>query len=268
MTKNLQIEGNKEVTIDVLLDAVDSFRQRLSQVRNQVQPEDGWYQYDSMSNIWILSQFLSNDNRSISRLAAQKSIADFGAADGDTAFLLSSFGFKVDIVDYAETNHNGLEGARLLKTHLGLDVGIHDVNLDRGFWAPDSEYGLVLFLGILYHLQNPFAAMANLAEISDHCIVSTRITRLAQDQQRDISDIPAAYLVDEFEMNNDPTNYWIFTEAGLLRLFDRTGWRVKDTLKLGDLVASDPISMDHDERFFALLESKKRDIQTSSALSS
>ena len=255
---NEVVFGGGDVTIDVLLASVDSFRGKLQGYRDKASPEGGWYQYDSLSNIWILSQLLSGEHRSISQLAAGKAIADFGAADGDTAFLLRSFGFGVDIVDFAATNQNGLRGARLLASLLDLDIGIHDVNLDKGFWSPNKDYGLVLFLGLLYHLQNPFAAMSNLSEIADHCVVSTRITRFAQDKVRDLSDIPVAYLVDEMEMNNDPTNYWIFTEAGLRRLLDRSGWIIMDTLKLGDLVSSNPTSMDHDERFFALLKSKRR----------
>jgi hypothetical protein len=56
-------------------------------------------------------------------------------------------------------------------------------------------------------------------------------------------------------MNDDPTNYWIFSDAGLARLVDRTGWTVRAAMNVGDTTASRPDSNDHDERSFLLLES-------------
>jgi hypothetical protein len=49
-----------------------------------------------------------------------------------------------------------------------------------------------------------------------------------------------AYLVDPIETNNDPTNFWIFTVAGLRRILARTGWEVLDFVTLGATDASDP----------------------------
>jgi hypothetical protein len=62
--------------------------------------------------------------------------------------------------------------------------------------------------------------------------------------------------VDPYETNNDPTNYWIFTEMGLRRIFSRTGWEVVSLITLGALVDSDPASAEFDQRAFALLRSR------------
>ena len=70
----------------------------------------------------------------------------------------------------------------------------------------------------------------------------------------DASGIAAAYLLAPDESNSDATNYWIFTTAGLRRLFDRTGWNVLVERHLGDIKTSNPQDNARDERLFAILE--------------
>jgi len=255
--------GSREtdLLLDDLIDAAKELRSDLEAIRRAESPPSGWYPYDSLNNLYHLDRLLEGEHRSITRLSGGLPIADIGAADGEMSFLLDRHGFEVDIIDNAPTNQNGLEGARLLARKLDADVRIIDTNIDRsidgGLGGEGREYGLAIFLGILYHLKNPFLAMEQLAAKCRRCLVSTRITRLAPDRNREISDMSLAYLVDRTELNGDPTNFWIFTEVGLRRLFSRTGWRVVNAITVGDTKASDPISMDHDERFFALLENER-----------
>jgi hypothetical protein len=56
------------------------------------------------------------------------------------------------------------------------------------------------------------------------------------------------------ECNNDDTNFWIFTDEGLKRLADRTGWKVLSYLTVGETKSSTPADPDRDERAFCLLE--------------
>src|SRR4029077_360895 len=63
-----------------------------------------------------------------------------------------------------------------------------------------------------------------------------------------------------------PTNYWIFSRAGLMQLFQRTGWLVRDFATAGAERASDPIHADHDERAFCLLESATTDLNLDARL--
>jgi hypothetical protein len=173
-----------------------------------------------------------------------------------------------------------------VKEALGSKVTITDVDLDSQFALPHSDYGLVFFLGILYHLKNPFFALESLSRAARHCVVSTRIAKfatgvedrsptplsklvgLARDQlppkaqkaltQRRIEDMPVAYLVDDFECNNDPTNFWIFSAEGLKRLFKRTGWEIIDFATSGNTDRSDPASQDGDERAWVFARSLRR----------
>ena len=162
----------------------------------------------------------------------------------------------MEIVDNAPTNMNGLTGARMLKQLLRARLTINDVDLDEQFRLSHEHYGLVIFLGILYHLQNPFLVLKKLAECSDFCLVSTRITQLSGDRLTRLDSAPVAYLLDPLETNNDSTNYWIFTELGLRRIFSRTGWEVISLITVGELVDSDPSSPEFDQRAFALLRSR------------
>jgi tRNA (mo5U34)-methyltransferase len=229
---------------------------RLREARAKVGEGVAWYPYDSLSNFYHLDTLLRGDLRDLDRLAMRRPVADIGAADGDVAFALEAAGgWDVDIIDTASTNMNGLEGARKLARQLDSRVQIYDIDLDQQFRLPRDTYGLVLLLGILYHLQNPFYVLKELARRAEYCLVSTRVARFAGHPKTAIGALPVAYLVDAFETNNDPTNHWIFSPAGFERLASRTGWVVLETLHVGNVAGSDPATAEGDERMFALLRS-------------
>ena len=230
------------------------FRSELAETKAELASPNFWYPYDSLTNLAALEQLLTSRHRDLANLAGDRPIADIGAGDGDLAFLLARHGFTVDIVDFGPTNFNGLAGARLQADHFSTSVAVHEVDLDRQFVLPRERYGLVLCLGILYHLQNPFFALRTLAECADHLLLSTRVARTTVDGVVPLDRAPIAYLVAPTETNNDPTNYWIFSPAGLNRLFERTGWVVLDERNFGRVDGdSNPSSDDRDERMFCLL---------------
>jgi hypothetical protein len=244
------------VTIEDLMATVPSFAAELRETKLSLAPEEFWYPYDTLANVGILSLLLPEGFRDLTALVDGGPIADIGGADGDLAFLLESAGFRMELIDHGPTNFNGLRGARLVGEARQSKVQIEDVDLDAQFRLPGSSYGLVLFLGILYHLQNPFYVLKQLAEVSRNCVLSTRIARATTDGTVPLELAPVAYLVDPFETNNDPTNYWIFSEFGLRRLLERTGWDVMALSRFGDTAASDPSSAEHDERAFCVLRSR------------
>ncbi len=242
--------------IDDLMDALGAQVERLRVARSQIGDDIPWYPYDILANFVHINGMLSGENRNLDRLAQGLPVADIGAADGDLAFALENVaGWQVDIVDTAATNMNGLRGARALCDHLGSQVQVHDIDLDRQFALPRERYGLVFLLGILYHLQNPFYALRELASRSSHCLLSTKVARFAGPAKTPIGDLPIGYLVAPDETNNDATNYWILSPAGLERLVMRAGWSILDRANVGDTVASDPATPENDERMFLLLHS-------------
>ncbi len=182
-------------------------------------------------------------------------VVDVGCGDGDIAFFLESMGAEVDAVDHPLTNYNRMEGVRALKRALGSKIGIHALDLDSRPNLPRSNYGFATMLGVLYHLKNPYMVLETLAHRAQHLYLSTRIASLTPDRGLNFGALPMAYLVDDRELNNDPTNFWIFSKTGLERLVRRAGWTVLQQFTLGvSPEESDPVT--NDTRAFLLLESR------------
>lgn len=239
---------------DKLLDRSIHFNKELESVKKETNIDFSWYPYGSLNNFIHLREIL-NERPITSLIEKQPKILDIGAADGDLSFFLESLSYEIDIIDYGPTNYNQLKGARLLKERLNSRVSIYEIDLDSQFNLPNVHYDLVFFLGILYHLKNPFYVLEALSRNSRHMILSTRVAQYTPDGTP-ISKSSLAYLLGPKESNNDPTNFWIFSETGLRRLFDRCGWEILILTSVGDRKASNPCDNDHDERVFTLLKSK------------
>jgi tRNA (mo5U34)-methyltransferase len=219
-------------------------------------PPDGftYYGYDILSNVAHLEASLgANWGGLLGKIDGP--IADIGTADGDLGYFLESLGHQVDLIDYPATNWNGMRAVKLLHTLLGSSASIAEVNLDAQFHLPRQRYGLVVFLGILYHLKNPYFAMEAIAKTAKYCVMSTRVAKFAPDGTR-IAHLPVSYLLDPDESNNDATNYWIFSEQGLRRLVGRAGFDVEAWSTVGCTDSSEPAKADRDERAFVLLRSR------------
>ncbi len=241
---------------------VSEFRQRALEFEPELEarklrlaPQSEWYPYGTLNNFHTFDAMLTGEHRELSRYLDAGPIADIGAADGDLSFLLHSLGYEVDIIDNGPTNWNGLRGARLLAEEAGAGVSVHEVDLDSQFVLP-RQYGLAFFLGILYHLQNPFYALHHLSRSSRYAFLSTKVAQVTGDAAVRLDQAPVAYLLGADECNNDATNYWVFSVAGLRRLFDRTGWEVLEFTTGGCTIDSEPASMDRDERAFCFLRSR------------
>jgi hypothetical protein len=243
------------MNISQLLEQSRAFRQRLLALKVSNPPSGfTWYGYEIFGNFTHLERMLTGENREIFARVKDRPILDVGAADGDLAFFLESLGYRVDIVDWPSTNWNGLRGARRIKELLGSGVGIHEIDIDAVF-EPPSRYGLVVFLGILYHLRNPMLALERFARCSDYLLLSTRVARFAPDGRTALDGVSVAYLLGPEECNNDATNWWIFSRPGLRKLVARAGWQILDELSVGATERSDPARPDRDERVFMLLRS-------------
>ena len=213
-----------------------------------------WYPYDSFSNVFQIQELMNRADLSLDRIAGGDRVLDIGAADGALSLFFESVGYTVDSWDCSSTNMNRMQGIRALAQAFGSKIEISDIDLDARF-EMNREYSLVLFLGTLYHLKNPFYALETLARHARFCFLSTRVARLNADRTVRIDAMPIAYLLDADECNSDTTNYWIFSPPGLMRLAGRAGWDVRVSATCGP-PESDPTSAAGDERMFLLLESK------------
>jgi len=232
-----------------------SFEKDLNQKKLSVKPENFWYPYGIMNNLIHLDNLLTGENRDLLSLIDKKPVLDIGSADGDLAFFFESLGIEVDVIDYSPTNFNGMEDVKLLKKTLNSSVEIYNLDIDSQFSMPAKNYGLILLLGTLYHLKNPYFILETLSKRGTYCLLSTRITKFSPDKKTHLASLPVAYLVDPRETNNDPTNYWMFSKKGLERIINRTGWEICDFMTVGNTIDSDPASKEGDERAFCLLKS-------------
>lgn len=242
--------------VGVLRGAAGDFLRELRRLkRDLTTPELSFYAHDILGSFYQLDQLLTGPHRELFRLAGNQPIADIGAADGDMAFFLEALGRKVHIVDHGPSNWNGLRGARALAQALGSRVAIHDIDLDRRQGLPEQNYGLIFFLGILYHLKNPLGVLEDLAAAADHMLLSTRTFERSPGGVS-MPDEPVAYLLGADELNADPTNFWIFSRAGLERALSRAGWEVLDWATFG--AAADASPTGSDQRTFLLARSRRR----------
>ena len=253
--------------ITQIVKAVHEFEQYLNAVKRRCSLPAGrdWYPYHTFSSIDLLEPVLTGGRRKLLALTEGYPLLDVGCGDGALSFFFESLGLDVEAVDHPATNYNGMEGVRALKAEMKSAVQISEVDLDRQFTLPRQTYGLVLLFGVLYHLKSPLYVLEALSLRAKYCLLSTRVARLTPDHLTELHSIPVAYLVGELETNDDCTNYWIFSHAGLMRLFERTGWRVCDFGTFGSR-ESDPASAAHDERGFYLLESLRTDLNVDARL--
>lgn len=235
------------------------FERRLQDLKQSNPLQDfGWYPYSSLTAAPLIARLLDDEFGLVSRALAVEPLLDAGCGDGDLAFLFESLGAEADAIDLPQANFNQMRGLHALKRLLGSEICVHACDLDRLTALPRPRYGLVLFLGTLYHLKNPFLALETFAQRCAYAIVSTRVARVTRAGGARMEGEPLAYLLDPREANNDPTNFWIFSESGLLRLASRAGWAVRNVLHLGCEAGSNPVDADADERVFLFLRSRIR----------
>ena len=218
------------------------FAGKLAEIKARVRPEPhAWYRFNSLVNLPVLDRLLPNGIDGVPALTAGRPVADIGAADGDLAFLLESLGCKVTAIDWPPTNANQMLGLELLRRELNSAIEVAQIDIDDQFRLDGLYFGVTLCLGLLYHLKNPFYFLERLSRHTRHAFLSTRIV------PRGKSSEAIAYLTADREFENDSTNFWFFSEAGMVRLLDRTGWDIKASVITGDGT---------DERYFCRLESR------------
>ena len=237
------------------------FGVRVEQAKaSEAPPPWGWYPYRMLpAFIEQLDDLLTGENRRLLEEPQARRIADLASSDGDLGFFLHSIGFEVDVIDGGE---NAAESARRLKRLLGSDASVYRVDIDHDFTLP-ATYDLVLCLGVFYHLRNPMLALDTLARVTRHCIISTKVMRyvarrsmFGRRPRMDVSEVPVAYLLDTYEVApDDPTNYWVYSEALWRRMVARSGWTVLDYRAVGNVGRSLPAGVP-EERAWCLLRSE------------
>ncbi len=147
----------------------------------------------------------------LSRLAlpddlSGKSVLDIGAWDGFFSFEAERRGagrvLAVDSYSWSGKGWGSKEGFKLARNILkskveDRDLAVHDLSTDNV-----GIFDLVLFLGVFYHLRNPFEALEHVASVTkDRLILETYVDNLNNRR-------PSMVFYPDNNTNADPTSWW------------------------------------------------------------
>ena len=100
--------------------------------------------------------------------------------------------------------------------HAALGSAVEPVHLDfsTGDLATVGTFDVVLFLGVLYHLEDPFGALCRLRGLTDGlAVIETEAAEWPGHE-----DVGLLELFPSDERGGDPTNWWAPSREGLLEL--------------------------------------------------
>lgn len=149
------------------------------------------------------------------------SVLDIGAWDGFFSFEAERRGAsRVLATDgYVWTIPGFKRGFELAREALNSRVEDKLIALDD--MSPDTlgMFDLVLFMGVLYHLPNPFLGVMRLASVTARtCIIETHVDLCEESR-------PAMVFYPGATLNNDATNYWGPNPACVIAMCKEAGFR-------------------------------------------
>lgn len=144
---------------------------------------------------------------------------DVGSGQGFFSELLHRAGLRVQGVD---GRHSNVEEAR--RKH--PDIAFRQADVEDPRLGELGRFDLVLCLGLLYHLENPFRAIRNFAAVTEHLLIGE--TRIAPSRR------PMLMLSDEGRTEDQGLTYiaLVPTESCLVKMLYAAGFAfVYRTLK-------------------------------------
>jgi tRNA (mo5U34)-methyltransferase len=232
---------DSNLSLSDVLASADIFAERLRTTKAQV-PDIPWYPYDSMTNLPILRSLTDG------MVIPTNRILDVGAADGDIAFLFADAGAEVHAIENVLPNFNKGEGLKRLNETFGNTISITFADVDFGFTLA-REYDLGLAMGLVYHLRNIPLVYITLAQHCRFMITNTRVIEVSPGGLP-VGAESVAYFLECREINDDPTNFWLFSPAGYRRVLKRSGWKVLRESFVGAVTGS----LEADKRMWAVCE--------------
>lgn len=158
---------------------------------------------------------------------AGKTVLDIGAWDGLFSFEAERRGARVTAMDTTfERGGNwggtaGFEFARKrLRSHVQfVPASVHELDPDR-----HGCFDYVFFFGVLYHLTDPVDALRRLRHVTrECCLIETAFCPHPEGMSR-------AFWEFAHGRDNDPTNYWYPTVAGLAAVLKLAGFAEANVL--------------------------------------
>jgi tRNA (mo5U34)-methyltransferase len=154
---------------------------------------------------------------------AGKSVLDIGAWDGYFSFEAEKRGASRVLA----TDHFCWSGpgwgtkAGFDHAHKRLNSKVESLDIDVPQISPETvgSFDVVLFLGVLYHVKDPFASLERVASVTSEMMV------VETESAFDPFPWPLMRFYEGTELNNDPTNFWAPNKACLEAMFRELGFK-------------------------------------------
>jgi tRNA (mo5U34)-methyltransferase len=151
-----------------------------------------------------------------------RSVVDIGAWNGGFTVEAKRRGagsmLAIDTDAWASPASRGKESFELVMSRLGIEVETKHLDIQSASVAAIGHWQVVLFLGVLYHLFNPIAALRCLSDITDEVLVLETHLELQN------LTTPAMAFYPGSELNGDPTNWWAPNRAAVEALLKSVGF--------------------------------------------
>lgn len=184
-----------------------------------------WHTFD-FPNFQTIGQDATSEKKQMIEMPldlAGKTVLDIGCWDGYFSFLAESRGALVLANDSSKYNWNPKHefgGKEAFNTaHLALNSSIQTLDCDAEELTEDvGKFDLVLCLGILYHMKDPWKMINLLGKITKQQVIIESWT------DGNYLNMPAMIFYPNGEINNDFHTYWGPNILCLLNMLYKAGF--------------------------------------------
>jgi len=155
-----------------------------------------------------------------------RSVIDVGAWNGAYSFEAKRRGAaRVLATDYLAWRHpaRGREGFDLARSILGIDIEVGELDIPALTPERVGTFDVVLFLGVFYHLQNPLAALQQVAALAREVLIVETHTDALEIRR------PAMIMYPGTELDGDISNCWGPNPTCMVALLKQCGFAKVDS---------------------------------------
>ena len=158
-------------------------------------------------------------------------VLDIGAWDGFWSFEAARLGaddvLATDSFSWNGSNWGSKEPFLFARRALGLEGRVRDLDIDPTDLTPEAvggEYDVVLFLGVMYHLEDPIGVLRRVASCCRGLLV------LETESTLNWLPFPAARVFPDDSLNGDATNWYQYNARALHGLLREMGFESSTTV--------------------------------------
>jgi tRNA (mo5U34)-methyltransferase len=235
--RSLPAESVAELAADSAF--VRNFRPRLSpeQTREAVAGVGYWYHSTYLGHGLVTvgnrDTFALLRTLQLPESLAGKTVLDIGSADGFFSFECEARGAaRVSALDLAEYRAR-FRTIRILKDVFASSVELVEGDVGDPGTLDATGADVVLFLGVLYHLMDPFLVLRRLRKITRHVLyLESHVVNLPLPRLPPFGDDdpPIAVFYDQDQLAGDSSNWWGPNLSCLLSMLRAAGFERAEVL--------------------------------------